>query len=264
MSELQAAEAEQSEQNEQTEENLQTEQTPESASEGEETPEKKITFSEEQQALVDDIVGKKTFKAREAERKTEALQIELDEAKAKIPQKTRPEVPEIPDPYDDDFEEKVKVRDKAISEAAAFDEREKHTKEQSDETEQGELKRAEEAYQGKIDVYAQRATQLGVSKLELRQAAKDVATYGINGQLIDFIIEQDQGPLITLYLGKNPLELDNLRQMDPLSAAIYINTEIKPKAAVLKKNITSAPDPAETLKGTGVSTERGPKGATYE
>mgnify|MGYP000406052172 CR=1 FL=1 len=64
-----------------------------------ETQEKQITFSEEQQRIFDEAVGKKVFKLREKEREAEALKKQLEEIQARLPQETRPVVPDLPDPF---------------------------------------------------------------------------------------------------------------------------------------------------------------------
>lgn len=240
----------------------------ESAPDTGENQEQKTEFSAEQQRIFDEAIAKKVFKAREAERKAEALQKELEETKAKLPQKTRPTIPGIPDSLeltDEEFQEQLRLRDEAIREAAAFDAQEKAARERQEEQERQRLEDAQKALEKRVETYTQNALKLGVTNEELTQANQTVNSYGIDQGLADYIMDSPQGPLIAVYLQKNPLELDALRGTDPINAAVYVETVIKPKAATLKAKVTQAPEPAETLSGAGIApSERGPKGATFE
>lgn len=236
----------------------------ESAPDKGENPDKKIEFTDEQKRYFEEVVGKKAFKAREAEREAARLREELEKVKAQAPKETRPDIPDKPDPYEDGFEERLQARDEAIRKAAEFDAQERFRQEQEERQKTEAEQRAQNERQQVIQDYAQRALKLGVTEQELYKAGTTVTNYGIDEQIEDFILQSDQGPLITVFLEQNLLELDKVRQMDPLSAAVYIETSLKPKAAALKTQVTNAPDPAETLTGAGVTSYEGPKGATYE
>jgi len=87
-----------------TEDQEEREETPdtdyESATDsGNSAHEKQVEFTEEQQKVFNDAVGKKVFKLREKERESEALRRRLEELEARIPQQGRPQVPESPDPF---------------------------------------------------------------------------------------------------------------------------------------------------------------------
>jgi len=238
------------------------------ANESPETPqenEQKIQFSEEQQNLINDIVGKKTFKIREAERQTEELRKQLEETKAQLPRDQRPSVPDIPDPYDTDFQTKVAVRDKAIEQAAQFDARQQIQNSQMEADQARKTQAQLDTLKKSVDSYAQRAKQLGMNNEELQQAGSVVAQYGINDDLVRHILSDSHGPLITKYLASNPIALDEIAKSDPLRAAVLISTDIKAKAVKLATKTTSAPPPTQALSGAGVPpTRRGPKGASFK
>ena len=106
---------------------------------------------------------------------------------------------------------------------------------------------------------------MGIKSEELQVAGAAVSNFLVQEELVNFIIEDDHGPLITKYLSQNLTELDNLRSMSPIQAAIRITNEIKPKAAALKPKVNQAPDPVDTPQGAGISPKpKGPKGATFE
>ena len=82
-----------------TEDQEEREETPDPDSEsatdsGNSAHEKQVEFTEEQQKVFNDAVGKKVFKLREKERESEALRRRLEELEARIPQQGRPQVPD--------------------------------------------------------------------------------------------------------------------------------------------------------------------------
>lgn len=254
-------------------ESTQTTETPvegsDSASDTGENQEQKVTFDERQQKLVDDLIGKKTFKVREAERRAEKLEADNADLRKQIPQEQRPEVLPLPDSldYDSDaeFAEALKQRDATLTAQATYDSRQVFIGEQQQAQQQAAQQQQQEALQKTAEGYNQRATQLGVKPEELQVAGNTVAAYGIDEGVVNFILADDKGPLLTTYLAANPAELEIVRGLDPMSAAVYLSTTVKQKVEALKPKLTSTPDPVETLSGAGLAPqERGPKNATFE
>ena len=229
----------------------------------------KVTFSDEQQKIVDGIVGKKVYNAREAERRADSLKRENDELRRQLPTETRPVVPTVPDRYDFDndeaYSQAVAGRDALIGNAAAFDERQS----QAEINRNVEQRMAQEAtfieHQKDAQSYSNRALELGIKQQDLLVAGQMVASIGIQDEIAGFILKDEAGPLITQFLAANPLVLDEISRMSPMDAAIQITSVIKPKVAELMPRTTQAPDPVEPLRGSGVPPlERGPEGATFE
>ena len=210
------------------------------------------------------IIAEKAFEARQAKREKEELARRLAEIEAQKPKETRPNVPPIPDPWDDNFEEKLRQRDEALTRAAAYDAQQRLIQEQEQAKEQQRLQRQQQELTTRVTTYSERAKQLGIDAQELAQAGQRLAGQ-VSDDVASYILDNDQGPLMTKYLSANPLELDRLQSMSPMQAAVYLETQVKPKAAQLgQKKITQAPDPVETLNGGGAAPERGPKGAKFE
>ena len=244
------------------------EQDSDSSPEAGESQNKQPKFDEEQQRIFDEAMGKKTFKLREVERQAEALQRQLEDVQARLPKQERPQVPEAPDPFaisDEEYRRQLSQRDEAVSKAAAYDAQQQYLQQQQYQLAEQARQKQQEALNSKIENYASRATKMGIKSEELQVAGATVSNFGIQDELVSFIIEDDHGPLITKYLSQNLTELDNLRSMSPIQAAIRITNEIKPKAAALKPKVNQAPDPVETPQGAGISPKpKGPKGATFE
>lgn len=222
--------------------------------------------AEEQQEEPDyqKIISEKAYEARQAKREKEELARRLAEIEAQKPKETRPNVPPIPDPWDDNFEEKVRQRDEALAKASAYDAQQRIIQEQEQAREQERLQKQQQELATRVTTYSERAKQLGIEAQELAQAGQRLSGQ-VSDDVASYILDNEQGPLMTKYLSANPLELDRLQSMNPMQAAVYLETQVKPKAAQLgRKKVSQAPEPVETLNGGGAAPERGPKGAKFE
>jgi hypothetical protein len=242
------------------------EEDSESSTDSEETHDKPI-FTEKQQRIFDEAIGKKTFKLREMEREAEQLRKRLEEVERPVTQ-SRPQVPALPDPFavsDEEYKRQIMHREQALISAAAYDMRMQMLQNQQAQIAQEAAQKQQEVLVEKVQSYAQRAKTLGVKAEELQAAGSIVGQFGIEDSLVQYILEDDHGPLITKYLSQNIGLLDSLRQMHPTKAAVMIATEIKSKAAALKPKFTNAPDPIRRPQPSGVQVKpKGPKGATFE
>ena len=232
------------------------------------THEKPVEFTEEQQRIFNEAVGKKVFKLREKEREAEGLRKRLEELEAKIPQQGRPAVPDAPDPFalsDIEYRQKLVQRDQAIREAAAWEAQQQALQWQRQQADLEQQRRQQERQQEEVKAYATRANKLGMSAAELQEAGTLVAGYGIDAALVEMILGDDHGPLLTKYLAQNQLELERLVQMPVTMAAVRLATEVKSKAVAMKPKVTTAPDPLNAPRNAGISPKpKGPKGATFE
>jgi len=228
------------------------------------TTEKKVQFTPEQQAVFDKVIGEKTFKAREAERKAEAAEQKLRELEAQLPKENRPSIPSLPDPYDADYQQKIAARDEAIKAAAAFDAKQEVIKDHQQTVQRQRVEAQQAELYKSAASYKERSDKLGIAPADLQNAANALSTFGIAEDLTKFLLKDEQGPLMTMFLSRNPIVLERMSGLSPLEMGHYIASEIKPKLAAVKSR-TQAPAPADVLDGGGSpKTERGPKGATFE
>ena len=238
----------------------------ESSEDSEETHDKPI-FTEKQQRIFDEAIGKKTFKLREMERESEQLRRRLEEIEKPVTQ-SRPQVPALPDPFavsDEEYKRQIMHREQALISAVAYDTRMQMLQNQQAQMNHEAAQKQQEVLVEKVQSYAQRAKSLGVKAEELQAAGSIVGQFGIDDSLVQYILEDDHGPLITKYLSQNVGLLDSLRQMHPTRAAVMIATEIKSKATALKPKFTNAPDPVRRPQPSGIQAKaKGPKGATFE
>jgi hypothetical protein len=237
------------------------------ASDSEDNHDKKVEFTPEQQKVVNDIAAKKAFEAREAKRRAEELEKRIAELEANKPVEQVPDIPALPDPYDDNYEEQLRLRDEALMAKARFDAQAQLQEQQLQAQEQERQRLEMQQLNQSVEDYSARAKKLGISDSELQQAGDLVTQYGINDQITLHILEDEQGPLITSYLSKNPQAMDAINGLPPIKAALYIESTIKPEAAKLGQKTTSAPEPVETIQPGGIDANEQyqfSKGATFE
>ncbi len=229
------------------------------------TEEGHIEFSPGQQQFINEkIVGPKVAKQREAERAAEELRAENERLKQQLPMETRPEVPDMPDQYADDYEKQVQARDQAIQDQIRYDERQRAQAERDQAMLLDQYQKDIDAQNARIAEYANRSKDLGVEPEQLQAAGKIVGASGIGAELTNHIIADKHGPAITKYLADNPVELNEIVGMTPMQAAIHIETNIKPGITKKLSSTEAPPPPTETLKGGAVSHKGGPDGAIYE
>lgn len=238
----------------------------ESSTDSEETHDKPI-FTAKQQRIFDEAIGKKTFKLREMEREAEVLRKRLDQVDRPVSQ-SRPQVPGLPDPYivsDEEYKRQIMHRDQALISAAAYDTRMQMLQNQQAQTRYQAEQKQHEVLVEKVQSYAQRAKTLGIKASDLQAAGAVVGQFGMDDSLVQYIIDDEQGPLITKYLSQNISLLDDLSKMHPTKAAVMIATNIRAKAVALKPRFTNAPDPVRRPQPSGIQAKaKGPKGATFE
>jgi len=207
------------------------------------------------QEKVNQAINKQHAKFREEERKRKEAEAEnqklLEQLKSIEANKPKPVVPPIPDPYDDDYEAKVKERDDALLAKAKHDAIEASKAEAEKERQQKALEAQQAETQKHINSYEKRSVEIGLDSNEVNKAGQVLVDYGINSDLAMFILQDKDGPLITQHLAANPAELSELLEMSPMMAAVTINSVVRPKAEALKPKPSKAPDPVKGLSGLG-------------
>lgn len=238
-----------------------TSEETEEAEEGKEEAKKKVEFTPEQQEVFNAEIGKKVAKYYEAEKARQAAEERLKQLEAKFQTTTRPEVPPPPNPYDPNYDKLLSDRDKAIAEQIRYDQEQRaRTDEMIRQSQEVERQQAI-ALQQRVESYSQRAQKNGIKPETLQQAGAVVANFIQNPELVNHILDDEDGPSITVHLAKNPLEAQKIAQMSPTRAAIYIEQQIKGK--ITKKS--PPPPPPKIMKGRGAPEgEEGPPGATFE
>lgn len=239
------------------------------ASPDEDSQEERIVFDDRQQAKVNELIGGKVAQTHKERQRADEAERKLADLQAQMPQAEAPAIPDVPNPEDFYSEpEKLKAaqdqRDEAIKNRATFDQQTAWDKSQLLNQAQQQAK-VQAQKQHEVNVkYGQTAESFGIKSKQMAQEAAILGNSGLDFGVQDHLAQDPQGPLIVNFLAKNILELDKLRSMSPMQAAIHIATEIKPKLAGIKKT-TSTPHPLDLDDGKGVPEKTDPRlaGVTY-
>lgn len=212
------------------------------------------------QQAVQDAINKKTFEAKQAQRDLQAANDRLkafEEAERKRKEAEIGQIPPPPDPYDDNYEQKVAERDQAILAKARFVSEQEAIAKQQQAAQQQQEQQHQEKIQQAAASYTAKATELGISPNELQAAGTAVLNYGISPDLAEYILQDPDGPLITKHLAANPQEGFELASMSPYAVGAYFD-KVRSKVGALKPKQTNTPDPTDDLQGKGAGDQKHP------
>lgn len=223
------------------------------------------------QEAVNKAINKQHAKYQEERRKNEAVNRDLAAANERLAQfeanKPALHVPDMPDPYEDGYEEKMRARDTAMQakNRQDYDNNARQSQQQYTQQQQHQAAESKRAEAGQN--FMKTANQIGISEDNLNKSVQLVVNNGIDQNVAEFIINDPDGPLIIQHLASNPMDQDELRGMSPMQAAGFINGQLKTKASALRPKQSNAPAPIASLNGGGVNKDAGKyphsKGATF-
>jgi len=179
------------------------------------------TDGESEDDSVQKAINKQHFKFREEQRRANDLQAKLDALEAKNVGSGKEleavTIPPVPDSWDDDYAEKMRVRDEAIMGNARVDSQKAINETRT--AEQQLLKQQQEADKSRelSDTFTANATKLNVSPAALEAAQTTVINYGITPELATELLQDADGPLMVQHLAANPLELHELVTASPIA-----------------------------------------------
>jgi len=158
----------------------------------------------------------------------------------------------------------MEARDKAVVDRSLFDAQAAYAQQQQQQQVEAEnQQRAKKQYDAVVG-YTDRADKLGIAAADLQRAGNDVQQSITDPSVVSYIIADEHGPSITMYLHDNPTEVEAIRNMPPMQAAVYIS-QIKGKAIESRKTPNLAPEPADNPDGAGFAEpDDGVPGVTYE
>ena len=212
-------------------------------------------------------IDKQHRKFREQERRANDLEKRLNDFESKqAPVVANVVVPELPDSWDENYEQKMRDRDAAMVSRANADYQIQSDKARNAAADQAAQREAYETQQAQQTKFVDAGKKLGVDAVALSRAENTLVQAGVGGYLASEILDDSDGPLIALYLEANPMEMYDLvdiHNANPTRGGAFLSG-IKTKAALLKKKSSKAPPPADRLDGKATAKkERGPSGATY-
>ncbi len=213
-----------------------------------------VELDAEKQAKFDEAYGVQYGKTKQAERNAEALQQRVDDFEKSERERQAAavgDIPPIPDALDDDFEQKMAVRDQAIKDQANHNATNNAWIKQQ-EANQQQVQLAQQQEQAKVlQGHNERVKAQGIDANEMLAAENTVLQYGIHPDSIRHIAGQEDSPNVIRYLAANPQEGYSLATGNSFEIAAKY-AEIRVKAEALKPKTSDTPAPADTLSGNGV------------
>lgn len=227
------------------------------------TPERPIN-----QEAVQKKINKAIKERYEEQRKREAAERELEQAKLRLQALDKQDVviPEMPDAFDANFEAKIRARDEALRMQAI---RQAEKEQQQRTLEQAKIAEAQtkrDQINGYVTTMFETAKQMGMKETDLRQADDTVAKFIRDPGLATFILSQKDAPLIINHLADNLSELETVSKMNPIEAAAYIATSVIPAAQRFKPTLPKTPEPIDIPTGKAKAAKNDPflEGVTFE
>jgi hypothetical protein len=216
-------------------------------------------------AAAQKLIAEKAFSEREAKRRADSLQQQLDAMQK--PAEVVPETLVIPDRWDFDndteYQKSIQQYAQKVAEQGAYANQQTMAKVQQDQAYYAQQQEAAKKQQEVVTAYASRAKDLGVTAESLQEAGVRVARYGIRDDIANAVLSDPEGALITTYLASNPQAIDALNNSTWMTGADTF-AQIKAKAGSLKPKTSKAPPPADISSGGAPSPEDNPWGATFE
>lgn len=222
------------------------------------------------QDAVQAAINKQHAKYREEERKRKEVEQQLEEYRRKENEALAARVsalPEFPDEFDDNYDEKLAEYKKAVHDKAMYDAQQQLQQQQLQQQQQMEQARLSQEFQQKALTYEERAKEFGISEQDVKTIGQTLVSSGLNEQLAVALLDDPEGPLIAKYLSSNIAEIDALQNVNPYLAGAKL-VEVKQKAQAFKPKTSSTPEPPTRLEGGAVDPDAGQykyvKGGSFE
>jgi hypothetical protein len=229
-----------------------------------EEDENKVIFSPEQQEVFNREIGKKVAKEKEAQRQIDDYKAKLNAYEQKQnPQPNRVDLPDYPDKYEDNFQQKLEDYNKAVSHNANMDFQERLMTQAKATAEAKQQAESKEKQTNVINMFTDNATKAKISEADLSASLDLAAAFNLDVGLREYMMQDALGPQIVVALASDPANLEAFAAMSPLQAVAHIESKIKP--SINNKVGKRPPPPPKHLKGKGAAEgDGGVPGVTYE
>lgn len=191
-----------------------------------------VTNQQVNQEAVNAAIDRQHAKYREEQRRRMAAEERLQQFEQGQQQyDPEPQIVNI-DPYADDIEEQVKQRDESVRAHIAWQQRQQQRQVNQQAYQQRSQAQAQQEAQQRAETYFNRAKELKVDQTELQTAINTVGQYQLGDQVAEYIMSDENGPLVTTALSKNPVMLAELSMMQPHEAILHIERNVRSKLNV--------------------------------
>ena len=207
-------------------------------------------FDDAQQEVFSREMRRKAYDVKQVKIEADQLRQQLAELNA-AQAEPLPEVPDVPEYLDPEYEQKLQQRDEIIRNRSVHEHQANMV--------------GQQAFEARSQSYADRADALGVDRDKLKVSGQMLGNQQLDPAVLEHILDDDHGPYLTEYLADNPDKVHQLRSMNGMQAGTFMASVIKPAAIAARPVVNKIPAPAPTPSGSGMPEgERGPAGATFE
>ena len=106
-------------------------------------------------------------------------------------------------------------------------------------------------------------TRLGVNDEQVLDAANTLAQFGADADLANFIMTDDDGPLVAMHFANDLQGFEEFMSLPAMQRGRKLN-DVVAAASSYRPKPTNTPDPAPSGGGKTAAPSDGPAGATYE
>lgn len=210
-----------------------------------------ITDSSPEENGVQKRINKITADKYQIQREKDELAKELAELKSQQPVEPQSDIvaPQLPDDlYDEDAMRQYHAdNQKYVAEITTNNVKNVIESQQKTVTEQQQQARQREV----VTKYAENAQRDGVTIEKLQVAEASLNQAGISPQLGQYLLNDVNGGKIVEYLHDNPDKLHEIVGLDPVSAGVKINSEVRAAALSKTPKVSNAPEPTPDIRGGG-------------
>jgi hypothetical protein len=218
----------------------------------------------EKQAQIEKIIGKRLARQYETVQnlkqqnaKMEAKLKELAPNGGQPAQNTRPMVPEKPDPFSDNYEQRLDDYVKANQAAALWDREQAAAQEQAKKA-ANELKQKS---QEQAAAFVKAGIDDGIPQEQTIAAVGMLQETNLQREVVLDLVNDPKGPRIARYLSTHPEVAEKVAAMPITQAAVHMANVVKP--AAIGKPVADVPAPRRRLKGGGSKADDLPQKVTY-
>jgi hypothetical protein len=157
-------------------------------------------------------------------------------------------LPDFPDEFDDNFEEKKVAYVNALQEQANFNATNNAYLQQQQFNQQQTAQAAAQKQAELGNSFTANAKAAGATDKEFNDVVTTLNNGGMTGDIGNAIMQDPDGYFIAKHLAANPQEAHELNTMNPILAGAKF-AELKVKASALKPKTSKAPAPVDNLQG---------------
>lgn len=179
---------------------------------------------------------------------------------ATVSEDAEPAIPDLGDIYDDDYEEKRLAREEAIREHALWTQRQAARQREAQTAAERAAAESQQSLVSRAETYSERARKLEVSQDQLAQAGRMLQAYGVSNEVAELILDDEQGPLLTVHFAQHPEDLLSMQALNPVQQGVYLATTVRPKLSSVRG---ATPPPADIPEGGAAPAREGPPGAKF-